>query len=180
MKVRRKQNRTRRARNDLPARDAVEVKFIGQIIHIQPELDKLVYLIRSGRVNQPVAFDKARINRVPVTTVNKSRAAADAQAKRKLISRPEIKRIFRRIYQTFADLVEAYAVNYSRRGVRFDDFAVEKSVTGENAPVSRKVSGRAQLKPVNALPAVQNNQRLARKSGRSGVRLVNAKYRAGQ
>ena len=137
--------RPRRAWHKMAASQSVEVKLVAQIVQIEPEINVFSQRVGSQCVYRPIAVHAPCVYVVAEATINKARASAHVELERKLIGRPKIERVLRRVLEFAA---------YFREGVRLYYLAVEIGVSGKDFPHACNAAGRAEFDAVYALLAL--------------------------
>ncbi|MNO84197.1 hypothetical protein D3C76_755300 [compost metagenome] len=121
----------------------VVVGFVGQVLHVQLQVDVFAQLVGCHRVVTNVGVDHGGVGYAAEHVIDIERTATDGQLRRDLIGRPQAGAVFRGVRQFVA------IVGRTQR-TTVNLLAVHVGVTGEDLPFVGELAGGRQLDTLHA------------------------------
>nr|GFB85679.1 hypothetical protein [Tanacetum cinerariifolium] len=128
----------------------VVITFVGQVLHVQLQVNVFGQRVRSHCVVAPVGRHFHRVGFITETRVHKRRATTNGQLGHQFVGRPEIEAVTWRA---------RHVVALVRLAGGFDDLALHVGIAAVDLPFAGDVAAVGQLQTVDALLAIQHLER---------------------
>ena len=96
--------RASRARHNVTATHAIEIKLVGQVVEIELQIDVLRNRIRSHQIKRPIRVDETCVDGVAEALIHKPRTTTEMKTGRQTVGGPDVEGIPRSVDQFFPDL----------------------------------------------------------------------------